>query len=203
MALAQHRTLIVLGALTLLIVGWQSPLRATVIWDESTNGDLSNFIASPTQFLFTSELENSVVNASVGGSSNPSIGDGYDVFEFIVAIEGRLDEFRFDSYDGFSSSNLDIYLFGSLLISATVSSIDVGRNYVEDIRDANPSTVLSGFFTVQIDNFIPVPHPYSLTYVATVPEPSAACGMILLLGVTVLGSRRGTVAWGRLSGDGA
>jgi hypothetical protein len=186
---AKHKTVIVFGVLGLVILAWQCPVSAAVVWDETTNGDLSNFIASPTHFPFSSELENSVVNASVGGSSDPNIGDGYDVLEFVVAIEGRLEELRFDSYNGISDSNFDIYLFGSLLLSTTVSSTDVDRNYVEDIRDANPSTILSGFFAVQITNFISVPHPYSMTYVATVPEPSTLL-LACLAGCALLGRRR-------------
>jgi hypothetical protein len=175
---------------------------AGVIWDEANDGDLSNFLSTPTMFHFSSQLENSIINGSIGGSSTPEIGDGFDVFEFIVAIEGRLEEFRFDTYEGIVPAQLDIYLFDNLVLSSTVSAGDVDRNYVEDIKAASPAEILSGFFTVQLANFSIPGQRYSLTYVATIPEPATRGMLACCLGLMMINGRSvgrgGTARFGSL-----
>ena len=171
----------------LMVLGLASPATGDyVLWDEAINGDLPNF---PTIDLITMPEIDNLVIGTIGGPTNPNIGDGYDVFSPWPFLGYRISYFGIDRYQpvaGNIDSELQVYdyFLGNLLLSTTISEEDIGINLLPPEKFPNATLI-----TVVFSEFDVVGQPYTFRVRAT-PEPDTVAFGLIIVGLIHMRERR-------------
>ena len=135
---------------------------ADVIWDESIDGDLSNFETSPTQITVVVG-ENDILGI-IGGTSDPNFGDGFDVFSFAIGANQTMNSLIVNQYitaGGNTSTGINIFAAdGTFLGSRAMTTADIGQDLLA-LSGAGPLT--EGSYYISMREFTAPGQQYSFT----------------------------------------
>ncbi|MCH1504673.1 MAG: PEP-CTERM sorting domain-containing protein [Verrucomicrobiales bacterium] len=167
--------------------------QGAIVWNESTDGDLSDNPAAPTTLtLITGE------NSIVGSISGPIVSNvsGYDEASFTVPQNTQVFSVTLESY-GPDTTNMSLFNLyegavgadlGNLLASATLEVAHVGLNLVEAPTALMPlaEPLGPGVYTIDIREG-GAAQDYEIS-VHVIPEPSVP--LLVILGSFLLVTRR-------------
>ena len=152
-----------------------NPTLADIVWDESVDGDLSNVEGNPT--LIALILGANDILGDIGGSFDPNVGDGYDVFSFNVGANESITSILLNQYTpagGNSTTGVNIFSSdGTILGSRAISTADVGQDL---LTLTGISPLAEGDYYISMREFTAPGQQYSMTInkVSAIPESSSA-----------------------------
>ncbi len=165
-------------------------VHADVVWDEGIQGDLSNFESAPTDVLLVVG-ENEFIG-TVGGTSNPNNGDGFDSFLFVVNALESVDSIIIDDYQVFGgnlSTGFNIFQSdGTYLGGLAMNTSHIGQD-VLSLTGIGP--LGPGGYYISLREFTAPGQVYRFTMnvsTTAIPEPDLAFPFCLFLTLAVVAS---------------
>ena len=154
--------------------------HADIVYDESVDGDLSNFESSPTAVTLA-EGGNQLLG-TIGGTSNPNIGDGFDSLVISIGANQTLTQIIINDYQvsgGNTSTGVNIFTSsGTFLGSVAMNTSDVGSDL---LRLTGAGQLGPGDYRISLREFTAPGQTYDFSFVVVVPEPVQAGGVVLFL----------------------
>ncbi len=166
---------------------------ADMIYNESILGDFSNFEAAGTNLGTFDDGVHAVVG-QVGGTNNPNIGDGFDVFAFTIDVNHKLDSILVTDYQtsgGNLSTGFNLYNGSGTFLGST--AIDVGDIGSDVLSLIGTGDLTAGDYYVSLREFTAPNQSYSFSF-TVVPEPTAMLGLTIVSVAGMLIRRRRSVA---------
>ncbi len=166
--------------LTVLLTLSGTLLHADIVYDESIDGDLSNFENAPTNLDFGGGV--SQLRGTIGGSFNPNVGDGYDSLTFSIAANQTLYTILLNDYQvagGNFSTGVNIFTAsGTFLGSVAMNQSHIGSDILDltGVGDLGP-----GDYQINFREFTAPGQTYDFSVFVAIPEPDQIIVLILLL----------------------
>ena len=163
---------------------------AGIVWDEALDGDLSNFSGSPTPIVLMNGIND--LFGTIGGTSDPNVGDGFDTFTFTLSPNQTLESILITNYQvsgGNTSTGVNIFsgvgLGGTFLGSVAMNTSHVGSDILT-LTSIGPLD--SGTYTIAMREFTAPNQIYAFSLAVSIPEPRTTA--LLLIAVVAWISKR-------------